>query len=104
MTAGTIFAKARQIPGFVDARASSYTVAGQARAQPTCSDPQAKIEPAEGDLIKIHYGQRETWLRVQHIDKVARLVRQRVAFIRERQQVRHRRSPIMARCCPTIMT
>ena len=87
------FAQARQVPAFVDV-ASSYTVAGPVLPQITCSDTQARIAPPEGDLIKIHYGlTRETWLRVQQIDDVARLVQQRVAFIRDRQQVRQRRSP-----------
>jgi len=91
----SFFAKAREFPGFVDVRAASYTVVGEAPPQITVSDPTATIDAPDGDLIKIHYGQQcETWLRVQRIPEVAALVRQRIAFIRDRQQVRERRSPL----------
>ncbi|MHB9130997.1 MAG: six-hairpin glycosidase [Armatimonadota bacterium] len=89
------FTKARQIPGFVDVRAASYTVIGDAQPQITVSDPTATIDALDGETIKVHYGQdRETWLRVQRIDSVAARVQQRVAFIRDRQQVQQRRSPL----------
>ncbi len=86
------FAKARAVPGFVEVRASTYTVTGSARPRITVSDPAATVDKAEGDTIKVHLpGNRETWLRIQHIASVSELVRQRVAFIRDRQQVRDRR-------------
>ena len=89
------FARARAIPGFLDVRAASYTVVGAARPAITLSDPSAIIGEADGDTIPVRYGdQRETWLRVQTVDSVARRVQARVAFIRERQQVRERRSPL----------
>ena len=90
------FAQARSVPGFVDVRASSYTVAGDAQPQITASDPTAIIDAPDGDTIKVRFGeQRETWLRVQRIaGGVSELVQRRVAFIRDRQQVHERRHPL----------
>jgi len=83
------FAKARQIPGFVDVRAATYTVTGQERPQITVSERGARIEKAEGDTIKVRLAKkRETWLRVQRVDDVGDRVRQRVAFICQHQQIR----------------
>ncbi len=80
--------KARRIPGFVDARADHYTVTGTEKPRITVSNRRAVIGKPDGDLIKVQLPRkRETWLRVQCIDDVAALVRRRVAFIRDRQQV-----------------
>jgi hypothetical protein len=92
------FAQARAIPGFIEVQADRHTyVTGQPPAI-TVSDPGARIEPVTNtpgeQTVKIHYGEgRETWLRLNAIDDVAVLVRRRIAFILERQQVNNSRSP-----------
>ena len=86
-------AQARQIPGFVDVQAARYTVVGKERPQITISERGARIEKPVGDIIKVRLAKsRETWLRVQRIENIARLVQQRVAFVADRQQVLDRRS------------
>ena len=86
------FAQAQQVPGFVDVRAASYTITGKAQPQITVSPPGVRIQKPDGDTIKIQLpNNRETWLRVQRIDDVGRLVQQRAKFIAARQQVRDRR-------------
>ncbi len=89
------FRQARSIPGFVDVRAERYTLIGKERPQITVSDPEATIEKPDGDTIRVRLANdRETWLRVQRIKDVDELVHRRVAFIRDRQQVLDRRSPL----------
>ena len=86
------FAQARQIPGFVDVRAATYTVTGKQHPQISVSMSGARIQKPDGDTIKVQLpNNRETWLRVQRIDDVGRLVQQRAKFIAARQQVCDRR-------------
>ena len=86
------FAQARRIPGFVDVRAATYTVTGNQQPQINVSTPGARIQKPDGDTIKVQLpNNRETWLRVQRIDDVGRLVQQRAKFIAARQQVCDRR-------------
>lgn len=93
------FARAETIPGFVRVQAERYTFfAGQPPIL-TASDPRAVIEPptatAGEQVLKVHYGDnRQTWVRLQALDDVADLVRRRVSFIRERQQLNDPRSPL----------
>jgi hypothetical protein len=92
------FARSRAIPGFVEVKADRYTYVSGKPPTITVSDASAKIEPlsnAAGEqTVKIHYGEgRETWLRLNAIEDVAELVRRRVAFILEHQQVNDSRSP-----------
>ena len=85
------FAQARQIPGFVEVRAATYTLTGNQRPQITVSATGASIQKPDGDTIKIQLpNKRETWLRVQRIEDVGQLVQQRTQFIAARQQVRDR--------------
>ena len=91
-------ATARTVPAFADVRAEAYTFAAASPPTVTVSEPGAEIDPLRGkpgeQELKVYYGEgRETWLRVNVVADVATLVRRRVAFIRDRQQVQDRRSP-----------
>jgi hypothetical protein len=90
--------QARAVPGFVEVRADRYTYLTGKPPAVSVSDPKAVVDPipdgAGEKTLKVRYGKnRETWLRLQALDDVARLVRRRIAFIRDRQQVDDRRSP-----------
>ena len=96
-------AQARRIPGFVDVRAVRYTVVGKERPKISISERWTRIEKANlpSDTIKVRLAKsRETWLRVQRIENIARLVQQRVAFLIEHQQVRDRRSRLYGAFLP----
>jgi hypothetical protein len=102
---GDFMAKARTVPGFVDVSATHYTLTGQEDPQITPSDPGAVVGTAiaESDGLRIPVALPrggETWLRVQRVDAVARLVRNRADFIAERQQVRDPDDPF----CGAILT
>ena len=85
-------AQARRIPGFIEVKAGTYTVVGRERPRITISERGATVGKRVDDTLKVRLAEgRETWLRIQHIDSVTELVRRRVAFIRDRQQVRDRR-------------
>jgi len=89
------FAQARTIPGFVEVTANYYTFITGNPPVITVSDPKATVEKlvakAGEQTLKVRYDKdRETWLCVQAIDNITTLVRRRVAFIRDRQQVNDR--------------
>ena len=93
------FAQARQLPGFVDVRAERYTYVTTDPPAITVSGRSAIVEKivatAGEQKLKVRYGKgRETWLCLNGIDNVTALVRRRVEFIRDRQQVVDRRHPL----------
>lgn len=92
------FAQARQIPAFVQVQAERYTYLTGQPPRLTASDPTAVIDPlpatAGEQTVKVRYGAgRETWLRLNAVDEIGALVRRRLNFIRERQQVNDPTSP-----------
>ncbi|MEI8063108.1 MAG: hypothetical protein WCH84_03485 [Verrucomicrobiota bacterium] len=94
-------AQARRIPGFVEVRAAHYTVVGKERPKITVSDREARVEKPVGDTIKVQLAKaRVTWLRIQQVENIARLVQQRVAFLTDRQQVLDRRSRLYGAFLP----
>ena len=93
--------QAQRIPGFVAVKAARYTVVGKERPQISISERGARIEKPDGDTIKVRLAKsRETWLRIQRIENVGRLVQQRVAFLTDRQQVLDRRSRLYGAFLP----
>jgi hypothetical protein len=92
------FAQARTIPSFIEVHADHYTYVTGNPPVISLSDSTATIEDtvekAGEQTLKINYGDgRETWVRLQAIDNIHNLVRNRVAFILNKQQVNDISSP-----------
>ncbi len=93
------FAKARAIPSFVEVGAEHYTLVGREEPRVTVGNPAATlgkpVAETDGERIPVSLpGGRETWLRVQRVDDVAKRVRARAAFIAEKQIVRDANDPL----------
>ncbi len=94
------FAAARTVPAFLQLVADHYTCLVGERPRISASQSSAQVwmkEPptiSGEQTVEVQYGEgRRTWLRLNFVDPVETVVRRRVDFIRQHQQVNRPGSP-----------